>query len=336
MLLVACFNTPSRVARKGSTLAVSPLTATSSMSRAMASAIISMMVWRSSPRSMLSSSVSSERRTSALKSFASSSTALRSGLERSAGPRAVPSCAGRRMRLPNLIFEICCFGEAMAEMLVRAGIKDIALVDKDLLEAGNVCRHMATLVDVGKTKVQLVAQRLRQISPVVRVTEMNEELPGDAKAIVAQFDEYEIIIDCTSSDEVLALLSRCWWSIPRVFASFSLGYGRKRVFSFGVSGHQFPQQGFLASVRPWLEHEAKAWANTEELLEGAGCWSPLFPARYDDVVLAATTCVKELETLVSKKPLSPRFRVFAQSSSDDGFQGLVPESAPPAVDAPRS
>ncbi len=41
--LVACLRMPSSVARKGSAEAVSPLTSTSSMSRAMASAIISMM-----------------------------------------------------------------------------------------------------------------------------------------------------------------------------------------------------------------------------------------------------------------------------------------------------
>lgn len=248
-----------------------------------------------------------------------------------------------RGRLPSSIrnlrvalLGVGALGSTLAEMLVRAGTKDIALVDDDVLEAGNVCRHVATLADVGKTKVQVVAQRLRQISPAVRVVELNEALHGNANAIAAQFDEYDIIIDCTSSDEALALLAAAWWSIPRVFASFSLGYGGKRVFSFGVGGHRFPQQEFAASVRPWLEYEAKIWANSEEVLEGAGCWSPLFPARHDDIVLAAATCVKELESMVAQVPRASRFRVFAQSISDDGFQGFVPEGAPPVVEAMAS
>jgi hypothetical protein len=221
-------------------------------------------------------------------------------------------------------------------MLMRAGLRDIALVDGDLLEAGNACRHVATLVDVGKSKVQVVAQRLRQISPAARVTEVNENLRGDAEAIVEQFEEYDVIIDCTSSDEALALLATAWWSIPRIFASFSLGYGGKRLFSFGVGGHAFSQQEFTANVRPWIEHEAAAWASSEEVLEGAGCWSPLFPARHDDVVLAAATCVKELEALVALKPRVPRFRVFVQSVSDEGFQGFLPERAPTTVEAMAS
>jgi ThiF family len=244
-------------------------------------------------------------------------------------PRAVRDC--------NIaVIGIGAIGSVLSEMLVRAGVNGIGLVDADVLESGNVNRHVATLADVGKLKVPVVAKRLRQLSPAVRVSEFSEQLPSDAKAIETRLDEYDIIIDCTSSDVVLSNLERAWWSIPRAFASFSMGSGGKRLFSFGVSGNRFPRGDFERSVRPWLEHESKIWADNDEVFEGAGCWSPLFPARYEDVVLAAAVCVKELETLVAKRPRDPRFRVFAQSSSDDGFQGFAPEGVPPALEASGS
>jgi hypothetical protein len=245
-----------------------------------------------------------------------------------------------RGRLPSAVRDcniallgVGALGSTLGEMLVRAGVRKIALVDEDVLEAGNVTRHVATLVDVGKRKVAVVAQRLRQISPTVRVAEFSEKLPSDAKAVQDRLDEYDIIIDCTASDEVLSALERAWWPIPRTFASFSLGFGGRRLFSFGLSGNRLPASDFARSVRPWLEYESKTWADSDELLEGAGCWSPLFPARHDDVVLAAAVCVKELETLVTQRPTAPRFRVFAQSSSESGFQGFAPEGSPPAAEA---
>jgi hypothetical protein len=244
-----------------------------------------------------------------------------------------------RGRLPDAVRDssiavlgVGALGSVVCELLVRAGVRNVALVDGDVLESGNVNRHVATLVDVGKYKVPVVAQRLRQISPTVRVAEINDMLPSDVQAVEKLFDEFDIIIDCTSSDGVLATLARAWWSIPRTFASFSMGYGGERLFSFGVNGNRFPQDDFARSVRPWINHESKAWADNDEVLEGAGCWSPLFPARYDDVVLAAAVCVKELETLAAKRPTEPRLRVFAQTAADDGFQGFVLESAPPALE----
>jgi len=245
-----------------------------------------------------------------------------------------------RGRLPNVVCNlriallgVGALGSVLAEMLVRAGVRDIGLFDKDLIAAGNICRHTATFSDVGELKVTFVAQRLRQVSPAVRVTEFPEDLPTSQSVLVAKLDDFDTIIDCTSSDEVLMLLARAWWSIPRIFASFSMGYAGKRLFSFGMSGHRFPYNDFTDRLRPWLEHDAKIWAAREEVLEGAGCWSPLFPARHDDVVMAAATCVKELETLVAKRTIMPRFRVFSQESSDDGFQGFRLETAPPAVEA---
>jgi molybdopterin/thiamine biosynthesis adenylyltransferase len=188
-------------------------------------------------------------------------------------------------------------------------------------------------VDVGKAKVQAVAQRLRQISPAVRVTEAREALGGAQSEVVERLDECDVIIDCTASDEVLMLLAMAWWPIPRIFASFSMGYGAKRLFLFGVNSHRFPHDEFTRSIRPWMEHETKTWAVSDEVLEGAGCWSPLFPARNDDVAIAAAICVKELETLVAKRSPSSRFRVFSQSTSDEGFQGFAPENSPSKVES---
>lgn len=245
-----------------------------------------------------------------------------------------------RGRLPSEVREsnialLGCgaLGSVLSEMLVRAGIKSIMLVDDDLLESGNINRHAGTLVDVGKSKVSAVAQRLRQISPSVRVVELFKKLPHDVREIETLLDEYDVVLDCTSSDVALLALARAWWSIPRTFASFSLGFGGKRLFSFGVSGNRFSQREFTASVRPWIVHESQAWAKSDEVFEGAGCWSPLFPARYDDVVLAAAVCVKELESLVGLRSTEPRFRVFAQSSLEDGFQGFALENSPPVLEA---
>jgi hypothetical protein len=167
-----------------------------------------------------------------------------------------PTRLQARGRLPDgirnlriALLGLGALGSSLAEMLVRAGVSELALVDGDLLQAGNVCRHTATLADVGKTKVEVVARRLRQMSPSVRVTEVARALGGPTHEIVELLDECDIIIDCTSSDEVLMLLAAAWWAIPRLFASFSTGFGAKRLFSFGVSGNRFTHDEFAVCFR---------------------------------------------------------------------------------------
>jgi len=234
------------------------------------------------------------------------------------------------------ILGVGALGSCLAEQLVRAGLANIALLDGDSVAAGNVCRHTATLVDVGKTKVRAVAHRLLQISPAVQVIEVDRNLGGDQRAIVEALEPYDLVVDCTASDDALALLAGGWWSLPRLFASFSMGFGARRLFSFGVAGHAFPQRRFAADVAPWLQDEAATWADGEELLEGAGCWSPLFPARHDDVVMAAAVCVKEIEALASLRPREPRFRVFEKQESADGFHGFSALRKPASPDAVAS
>lgn len=148
-------------------------------------------------------------------------------------------------------------------------------------------------------------------------------LDGGANLIIDALDDSDIVIDCTASDEALVSLSTGWWSSPRIFASFSLGAAARRLYSYGTLGHQFSLPAFRAAIDPLLASKDASHSSTSELYEGPGCWAPLFPARYDDVSLAAAVCVKELETLASKRPISGRFRVFERKEVDGEFAGYT-------------
>jgi hypothetical protein len=199
--------------------------------------------------------------------------------------------------------------------MVRAGLSRISLIDGEVLGSGNICRHVATLSDVGEYKVIALAGRLQQISPHVEVFTHPKSLPTSGPEMEALLEPYDLVVDCTASDDVLQQLAQGWWSIPRLFVSFSLGFKAERFYSFGISGHQFPNQEFNDLLKPWLDEEALRWGEAEEAFEGAGCWSPLFPARYDDVLMAASFCIKELERMITDLPQGPHLRVFEQARS---------------------
>lgn len=239
--------------------------------------------------------------------------------------RLSPALRGARV----MLIGAGALGATVGELLVRAGVSDIGVIDGDGLEAGNVARHPATLADVGGAKATVVASRLERISPHVKVTALPHALPADQAALVATFDAYDLIVDCTGADEVLFLLSEAWWAVPKVFASFSIGYAGRRLFAFGAFAHQFPGAQFKEMLDPWLADEAALWSVNEEVLEGAGCWSPLFPARADDVMLAAAMCVKELERVVAAKGAVPLLRVFEQQRNADGVDGFMLRQSTP-------
>ena len=148
------------------------------------------------------------------------------------------------------IIGLGALGSAVAELLARGGASSLALFDPELLASGNICRHTLTLASVGRTKVRAVAARLREVSPFVSVTEFEKGLFGDARQVTDALDPFDVVIDCSGSDVVLALLESGWWSIPRVFASFSMGYRGKRLFSFSVRSNRFPRACTTSTTTP--------------------------------------------------------------------------------------
>ncbi len=214
-------------------------------------------------------------------------------------------------------------GATIAELLVRGGVHQMLLVDGDLFTAGNLVRHTLTGADIGQVKAQAVATRLQSILPVATIRVHPNSVPVKQEALEKLLEDVEIVVDCTASNEVLLLLSQGWWSVPRLFVSAATGYKARRAFLYRHFGNTFDNDAFATQIAPWLLKERTSWAAHGETLEGAGCWSPLFPARYDDICLAAVACVKAIEEGAKERPQKAELLVFEQTYDDRSeFSGV--------------
>src|SRR6185503_10424176 len=68
------------------------------------------------------------------------------------------------------IVAIGCGGASeFIEMLARAGVGDFVLIDRDVVSASNLATQQAYRRDIGRLKVEAVAERIVDINPVARV-----------------------------------------------------------------------------------------------------------------------------------------------------------------------
>ena len=74
-----------------------------------------------------------------------------------------------------VVFGLGGVGSYVVEGLVRAGIKNIAIIDKDTVDVTNINRQIiADIKTIGKTKVEVEAERIKKISPDANVISLNK------------------------------------------------------------------------------------------------------------------------------------------------------------------
>jgi hypothetical protein len=214
-------------------------------------------------------------------------------------------------------------GSIVCELLVREGIEDILLVDNKQLSAHNLVRHTLYGDDIGKNKANALVDRLSSAYPFSKIVSVDSTLPIEAKKLEALLMDRKVVIDCSGGDDVIQLLSNVWWEMPKLFVSASVGYKALRTFIFTIICNQFPSNHFRSLFAPLLNKERDLWAENGETSEGPGCWSPLFPARFDDLLLSATACVKIVEERLLKFNPNAQLIVFEQTFSGGIFTGLI-------------
>jgi molybdopterin/thiamine biosynthesis adenylyltransferase len=113
----------------------------------------------------------------------------------------------RRQKAKVLILGCGSLGAPVAELLARAGVGDLHLLDKETFEPENCARHTLGFQEIGRSKADAVAARLRQLVPGITVKPFRA-LATDWVTSVCKPGQYDLVLDCTGEDTVRVMLSR--------------------------------------------------------------------------------------------------------------------------------
>ena len=99
--------------------------------------------------------------------------------------------AQEKLKLANILIVGCGgIGCSSAELLARAGVGQITLIDADTVEMSNLQRQIAYVAeDIGFYKAEVLAKRLKQINPHIRVLVETSKLDQqNAQQLIASQD----------------------------------------------------------------------------------------------------------------------------------------------------
>ncbi len=107
--------------------------------------------------------------------------------------------AGRLRQATVLVVGCGGVGGMAVESLARSGVGHLILIDRDEVEMSNTNRQLAALQNtVGQIKVEILADRIRQIDPSIRVTAIHDFYDRDMNT---RLDELKpgFVLDCIDS-----------------------------------------------------------------------------------------------------------------------------------------
>lgn len=120
--------------------------------------------------------------------------------------------AMKRLRSKRvIIFGVGGVGSWCAESLIRSGIRQLTIVDSDVVCESNINRQlMATTKTIGQAKVDVLRERLLSINPNAEITAL-QQVFNEETADSFHMDNYDYVIDAIDSlkDKALLILMAC-------------------------------------------------------------------------------------------------------------------------------
>ena len=115
----------------------------------------------------------------------------------------------RLKRSRVIVFGVGGVGGYTVEALARAGVGHITVVDADAVSESNINRQIiATKTTVGRRKVDVIEERIHEISLDIEVEKLDVFFENDTKCKI-DFTKYHYIVDAIDSVSSKILLAEC-------------------------------------------------------------------------------------------------------------------------------
>lgn len=129
-------------------------------------------------------------------------------------------------------------GGICAEMIARAGVKRMTIVDGDIVEETNRNRQAPALISTdGQYKTEVMAQRIRDINPDIELTIVTDFLRTEKIAQVIDSAKFDYAVDCIDT-----LSSKVWYIKECMDRNIPI------VSSMGAGGKVDPTQVQVADL----------------------------------------------------------------------------------------
>jgi molybdopterin/thiamine biosynthesis adenylyltransferase len=131
-----------------------------------------------------------------------------------------------RIRRTRLLIAGCGIGSSPAVCAARMGFENFVLVDGDVVDAHNLNRQFYDFDDVGRAKVDALAEKILRINPAARVETVKAYLGEDnTDDIVGRADIVFDTVDFLDLPAILRLHTSAKQRRVPVFTALSVGFG---------------------------------------------------------------------------------------------------------------
>ena len=207
-------------------------------------------------------------------------------------------------------------GSMVASSLAHTGISKIGLWDFDIVEPGNICRSAYSIKDIGESKVNAIASIIRSINPFIKTNSIQthggwlRHNANHTEFIGASFyanvnynsqveaakelEGYDLIIDCTGSNEMLHFLS---YAVPDadIICMCITNHANELLCISNKDGNPFEiRKTYLSRI----EQDTKNF-----YIEGDGCYSPTFLATNCDIASLVNLALRDLDISIKNGQL---------------------------------
>lgn len=205
------------------------------------------------------------------------------------------------------IIGLGAIGSMVASALAHSGISKIGLWDNDIVEPGNICRSTYSIKHLGDSKVCAIKSIIKSINPFIESgllrghgywTMHNANLfeykggsfyanvnYNTQEEAVKEIKDYDLIIDCTGSNEMLHFLS---YAVPEadIISLCITNHANELLCLSNKDGNPFElRKAYLSRI----EQDTKNF-----YVEGDGCYSPTFLATNCDIAALVNYALREL------------------------------------------